>query len=62
VATLQVSHLPIAFRRLIGSKEVMIVWKWVRLKAMCGTSMYDYGSLRYVGGNVFVEALKSQAT
>ena len=60
--TLQVSHLPIAFRRLIGSKEVMIVWKWVRLKAMCGTSMYDYGSLRYVEGMSSVEALRSQAS
>ena len=36
--------------------------KWVHFKVVCGTSMYDYGSLRYVGVNVFVEALKSQAT
>ena len=36
--------------------------KWVHFIVICGTSMYDYGSLRYVGGNVFVEALKSQAT
>ena len=32
----------------------------MHLKVMCGTSMYDYGTLGYVEGMSSVEALKSR--
>ena len=53
-----------SIQKVDWDKEVMIEWKdvkWVHLKVMCGTSMYDYGTLRYVEGMSSVEALKSQA-
>ena len=37
-----------------------MVVKWVHLKVICGTSMYDYGTLAYVEGMSSVEALRSR--
>ena len=52
-----------SIQKVDWDKEVLVVWNGCQmgtLKVICGTSMYDYGTLGYVEGMSSVEALKSR--